>query len=111
MVKKGYVVGHVGANGGQSGGVDKFSRFLRGCTTAPCGQKGGSFCPLQRRGPLSPRTYPEKKNDVRARHGLRASCQRFRIAFDADWGTWERPPCARFAYIPEWLKSRRYTPL
>ena len=112
VVKKGYVVGQLGANGGQSGGVDNFSRFLRGYTPAPCGQKGESFCPLQRRGPAKPKNVPEKKtNDVDARHGLRASFQGFGIAFDAGWGTWERLPCARFAYTPKWLKNLGVYPL
>ena len=62
--------------------------------------------------PLGPRTYSKNKNGVRARHVLRASSQRFEIAFEADWGTWERVPCARFVYTTKWPKNQGvYPPL
>ena len=32
---------------------------LRGHTPATCGQKGGSFCPLKRRGPVDPNNVLE----------------------------------------------------
>ena len=83
---------------------------LRGCTPpATCRQQGESFCPLQHRGPVRPKKVPgkkKKKNRVRARHGLQASCQRFGIAFDAGWGTWERLPCARFAYTSQMAEKQ-----
>ena len=105
-VKNGYAFGQVGGNGGQSGGVDTFSRFA-GSYPATCRPKRGSFCPLHRHGPVRlNNVLGKKKNGVRARHGLRASCQRFGIAFEAGWGTWERLPCARFAYTPKWPKNK-----
>ena len=60
MVQKVYVFGQVGENGGQSGGEDTCRRF-RGHTPATCGQKGGSFCPLQRRGPGRPKNVLGRK--------------------------------------------------
>ena len=60
VVKKGYGFGQVGGNGGRSGGVDKFSRFA-GSYPRHLWSKGGSFCPLQRRGPVRPKTVFEKK--------------------------------------------------
>ena len=81
-------------------------------TPSTCGQKGGSFRPLQRRGLVRPKNVLGNKNGVRARHGLRASYQLFGIAFEAGWRTWKRLPCVRFAYTPKWPKNQGvYPPL
>ena len=68
VIKKGYVFGQVGGNGGQSG-VDKSSRFA-GSYPRHFWSKGGSFCPLNRRGPVRLKNVLQKKNGARARHGL-----------------------------------------
>ena len=73
-------------------------------------KRGDPLAPSIAAAPLGPITYSKKPNGVRARHGLRASCHRFGIAFEAGWGTWERLPCARFAYTPKWLKKRGIPP-
>ena len=58
VVKRGHVFGQVGGNGGQSG-EETILVDLRGHTPTTCGQKGESFCPLQRRGPVRPRNVFE----------------------------------------------------
>ena len=59
--------------------------------------------------PLAPRARKNKKGG-RARHGLRAPCQRVRIEFGAGGGTRERLRRALFAYSPIWLKGRGVYP-
>ena len=60
-----YVFGQVGGNGGQSGGVDKFSRFC-GVTPPPLVvKKGDTFAPSSAAVPLGPTTYSKKGKTVR----------------------------------------------
>ena len=66
--QKGVCFGQVGGNGGQSG-VDKSSRFA-GSYPRHFWSKGGSLCPLNRRGPVRLKNVLQKKNGARARHGL-----------------------------------------
>ena len=82
MVKKGYLFGQGGGNG-QSGKVDKCSRFA-GLYSRHLWSKGGIRLPppAPRSRSAQERSRKKTKNGVRARHGLRASCQRFGIAFD-----------------------------
>ena len=111
MVTKGYVFGQWWSMGGS---VEHLSRFAGSYPPQhDTVVKGGdAFAPSSAAVQLGPRTYSKKKkNGVRARHGLQASCQRFGIAFEAGWGTWERLPCARFAYTSGWPKTQGYTPV
>ena len=86
-VKKGYVCGQVGGNGGQSGGVDEFSRFAGSYPHRLWSKRGNPFAPSSAAVPLGPRMYSAKKNGVRARHELRV-----------------------FADTPKWPKNQGYTP-
>ena len=61
MVKRGYFFGQVGGNGGQSGGVDQFSRFAGSYPRHGWLKVGVSFCPLLRRGPVRPKNVLGKK--------------------------------------------------
>ena len=87
---------------------------FRGNTPAIISLKREFVRPLLRGGAVSPNNVPDKTKQKggRARHGLRAPCQRVRIEFGAGWGTWERLPRAHFAYNPDWLENRGvYTPM
>ena len=44
--------------------------------------------------PLAPTRCPAKNKGVRARHGLRAPCQRVRTELEVGLGTWELLPRA-----------------
>ena len=57
-----------------------------------------------RHGAVRPNVDEKKTRGVRARHGLRAPCQRIIVEFEAGWGTLERVPRERFAHTPIWLK-------
>ena len=63
-------------------------------TYAPIHQWGIPPFALVRHGAVRPNNVPEKKKKVaRARHGLRAPCQRIRVEFGAaGLGRWERVP-------------------
>ena len=65
------VFGQVGGNGGQSGGVDEFSRFAGSYPHRLWSKRGNPFAPSSAAVPLGPRMYSAKKNGVRARHELR----------------------------------------
>ena len=110
VVKMGYVFGQERGNGGQSGGVCKFNRFAGSYPPPLVVKRGNPLAPSSAAVLLGPRTYPKKTNGVRPRRGLRASCQRFGIAFEAGWDTWERMPCARFVYTPKWSKHKGVHP-
>ena len=57
---------------------------LRGHIPATCGEKGGSFCPLQRRGPVRPENVLEKKQN-----GVRAwAAGALRALRNCIWGRW-----------------------
>ena len=65
----------------------------------------------QCRGPVRPKNVPEKEKKRCASSAWAAGVlPGFGIAFDAGWGTWERLPCAHFAYTPKWLKKQGGTP-
>ena len=101
VVMKGYDFDQVGGNDGHAGVLHKFSRVAGAYPPPPHVVKTRDpFDPSCAKMPLASATCPKKKTGTRARHGLRAPCQRIRIEFEADWGRWEFLPRAYFSYTP-----------
>ena len=100
VVMQGYDFRQVRGNGGHAGVIHKIvNSRVAGAYPPNMQSKEGII--LTPRAPRSTALFAlTKKNVVRARHGLRAPCQRVRIEFEAGWGTWEHVPRARFVYTP-----------
>ena len=95
---KRYHFGQVGETYGHRGVLQEFSEVAGAYRSNLVSKEGIILTP---RAPRSTALFAlTKKNVVRARHGLRAPCQRVRIEFEAGWGTWEHVPRARFVYTP-----------
>ena len=61
--------------------------YMRGHPTPLVVNGGDLFAPPKRRDPGRPKNILEKKNGVRARHGLRVSRERVGVASTAGWRT------------------------